>query len=223
MDRTRAVNRFKKSSQIDSWTNRRDPAMHACPWLWYAANRDPWTAAARSASANTMFGPFPPSSRRGFFNVSAPARMMSCPTSTDPVKQIFAMSGWRASLAPATEPFPGTTLIVPGGKPASTESRATSMALIGVYSAGFRTTVFPAARAGAMFQATNMRGKFQGTIWPTTPDRPLEFPPHVRRLEHRPSPRGGEHGRPETGRIHADERHRGGAALRRRGLSSGYD
>src|SRR5207249_4067958 len=107
MDRTRAVNRFKKSSQIDSWTNRRDPAMHACPWLWYAANRDPWTAAARSASAKTMFGPFPPSSRRGFFSVSAPARMMSCPTSTDPVKQIFATSGWRASLAPATEPFPG--------------------------------------------------------------------------------------------------------------------
>src|SRR5439155_1074025 len=55
------------------------------------------------------------------------------------------------------------------------------------------------------------------------PDRPLEFSPHVRRLEHRPSPRGGEHGRPETGRIHADERPRGSAALRRRGLSSGYD
>ena len=47
--------------------------------------------------------------------------------------------------------------------------RATSRALSGVYSAGFRTTVFPAARAGATFHATNMRGKFHGTIWPTTP------------------------------------------------------
>src|SRR5437016_8337381 len=55
------------------------------------------------------------------------------------------------------------------------------------------------------------------------PDRPLEFSPHVRRLEHRPGPRGGEYRRPETGRIHADERPRGGAALRRRGLSSGYN
>ena len=32
-----------------------------------------------------------------------------------------------------------------------------------VSSAGFKTTVFPAARAGATFQATNMMGKFQAT------------------------------------------------------------
>src|SRR6266566_1955026 len=54
-------------------------------------------------------------------------------------------------------------------------------------------------------------------------DRAVEFSPHVRRLEHRSGPRGGEHGRPETRRIHAYERPRGGAALRRRGFSSGND
>ncbi len=39
----------------------------------------------------------------------------------------------------------------------------------GVSSAGFITTVFPAASAGPIFQLVNMSGKFHGTIWPTTP------------------------------------------------------
>ena len=39
----------------------------------------------------------------------------------------------------------------------------------GVCSAGFITTVFPVASAGASFQASISMGKFQGMIWPTTP------------------------------------------------------
>ena len=39
----------------------------------------------------------------------------------------------------------------------------------GVISAGFSTTALPAASAGAIFQLVNISGKFQGTIWPTTP------------------------------------------------------
>ena len=35
--------------------------------------------------------------------------------------------------------------------------------------AGLSTTVFPMARAGQIFQVSNMRGKFHGTIAPTTP------------------------------------------------------
>ncbi len=31
------------------------------------------------------------------------------------------------------------------------------------------TTQFPAAKAGATFQAAMSKGKFQGIIWPTTP------------------------------------------------------
>src|SRR5205807_9934163 len=85
------------------------------------------------------------------------------------VKQILSTPGWRASAAPTTDPFPGITLTVPAGKPAFCVIRATSSALSGVYSAGFRTTVFPAARAGATFHATNIKGKFHGTICPTTP------------------------------------------------------
>ena len=39
----------------------------------------------------------------------------------------------------------------------------------GVCSAGFITTVQPAARAGANFHAAINKGKFQGIICPTTP------------------------------------------------------
>ena len=44
-----------------------------------------------------------------------------------------------------------------------------SIAVSGVVSAGFSTTVFPAASAGAIFQASIRSGKFHGMIWPATP------------------------------------------------------
>jgi hypothetical protein len=40
----------------------------------------------------------------------------------------------------------------------------------GVCSAGFKTTQLPAASAGANFQTAIKIGKFQGMIWPTTPN-----------------------------------------------------
>ena len=39
----------------------------------------------------------------------------------------------------------------------------------GVVSAGFSTTVFPAASAGAIFHESMSSGKFQGMICPATP------------------------------------------------------
>ena len=39
----------------------------------------------------------------------------------------------------------------------------------GVLLAGFHTTVFPAARAGAIFQTGMRIGKFHGVTTPTTP------------------------------------------------------
>ena len=39
----------------------------------------------------------------------------------------------------------------------------------GVSCAGFKTTVHPAASAGATFHVARLRGKFHGTIAPTTP------------------------------------------------------
>ena len=43
---------------------------------------------------------------------------MSLPTSVEPVKAILLISGCLATAAPAVGPYPGTTLITPGGKPA---------------------------------------------------------------------------------------------------------
>lgn len=57
----------------------------------------------------------------------------------------------------------------PGGRPASAESSANSSAVSEVNSAGFSTTVLPAASAGAIFQASISSGKFHGMICPITP------------------------------------------------------
>ena len=70
---------------------------------------------------------------------------------------------------PAVRPGPTTTLTTPSGRPASSASSAKRSAVRGVSSAGFSTTVLPAASAGASFQEAIVRGKFQGVISPTTP------------------------------------------------------
>ena len=56
-----------------------------------------------------------------------------------------------------------------GGSPASLQSSAKASAVSGVNSAGFSTTVFPAASAGAIFHASISSGKFHGMICPQTP------------------------------------------------------
>ena len=60
-------------------------------------------------------------------------------------------------------------LTTPGGSSASWQISASSSAVSGVVSAGFRIAVFPHASAGASFHAAISSGKFHGTICPTTP------------------------------------------------------
>uniref|UniRef100_A0A182MMK1 Uncharacterized protein n=1 Tax=Anopheles culicifacies TaxID=139723 RepID=A0A182MMK1_9DIPT len=100
-------------------------------------------------------GLLPPSSSDTFFrlDVDAPFRMMR-PVSTDPVNATLRMSGWATIAAPTVGPNPFTTLITPSGNPASFDSAAMCSALSGVCSAGFSTSVQPAARAGAHFQVS---------------------------------------------------------------------
>ena len=57
----------------------------------------------------------------------------------------------------------------PGGSSAWRQTSAKRSAVSGVVSAGFSTTVFPAASAGAIFHASISSGKFQGMICPATP------------------------------------------------------
>ena len=76
--------------------------------------------------------------------------------------------GWVTSDIP-TAPGPGTMLTTPGGRSAWRQTSANSSAVSGVVDAGLRTTVLPAARAGAIFQASMSSGKFHGMIWAATP------------------------------------------------------
>ena len=60
-------------------------------------------------------------------------------------------------------------LTTPFGTPTLSHICANRMAVSGVNSAGFNTTVHPAASAGAIFQASISSGKFHGMTCPTTP------------------------------------------------------
>ncbi len=126
-------------------------------------------AAARSASAKTTLALLPPSSSVHRFTCSAQPAMICFPTAVDPVNATLRTSGCVTKRCPTTEPRPGMTVSTPSGSPASRASSPMRMAVRGVSSAGLRSTVLPAARAGAIPQAMIGMGKFHGTMMPTTP------------------------------------------------------
>ncbi|MNU03693.1 hypothetical protein D3C72_2478040 [compost metagenome] len=72
-------------------------------------------------------------------------------------------------MAAPVSPSPVTILTTPLGRPTRSQISANRRAVSEVNSAGFSTTVLPAAKAGAIFQASISSGKFHGMIWPQTP------------------------------------------------------
>eukprot|EP00659_Diplonema_papillatum_P018798 gene18797-biopygen19037 len=130
-----------------------------------------------SASAKTMFGDLPPSSKvTGFKFDFAASTMMACPTDVEPVNAILLSPLWRHIARPGPSfpscvfsPKPDRMLTVPLGYPASWMSSATRRADRGVCSAVLTTVVHPVARTGASFHASISSGKFHGMIWPTGP------------------------------------------------------
>ena len=78
------------------------------------------------------------------------------------------MRGLVAKAFPILPPLPLTIFTTPSGSKSAITSNSTKM-LAGVGLAGFSTTQFPAAKAGASFHAAIRIGKFQGIICPTTP------------------------------------------------------
>jgi hypothetical protein len=90
-------------------------------------------------------------------SVSAAVRAKCLPVSTEPVSPIMSTSGWLISAWPVGAPGPVTTLSTPLGR-ISAVSSASLRVVIGVVSAGFRTTVLPAAIAGASFQMAIISG-----------------------------------------------------------------
>ncbi len=122
--------------------------MQHCPWLKKTAPWVPSSAASRSASAKTTLGDLPPSSSETRLRLPREASRIFRPVSVSPVNVTLSTSSWPASAAPAVGPKPVTTFTTPGGMPTSSISSASRSAESGVCSAGFRTTVFPAAREG---------------------------------------------------------------------------
>ena len=113
-------------------------------------------------------GSLPPSSRCSFFIIGPAREAIRFPMSSEPVKAITGTSGCSTNGSPTSGPYPVTTFTTPGGKWPQATSTIFNVDRE-VNSEGLITTVFPAARAGAIFQARSNNGKFQGTIQATTP------------------------------------------------------
>ena len=75
-------------------------------------------------------------------------------------------------------PSPVTTLTTPGGRSACLQISANASAVSGVASDGFRMTVFPQARAGAICHASISRGELQE----------IDLADHAERPRRRPEP-----------------------------------
>ena len=89
---------------------------------------------------------------------------MSRAVAGEPVNERRRTLGSDVNGGPTSEPMPWTTLSTPGGSPASSARSASRLAESGDHSAGFRTTVLPAASAGATFHVANMNGAFHGVM-----------------------------------------------------------
>ena len=115
-----------------------------------------------------MLAALPPSSRVIALSVPAIALWMSFPTPVEPVNATFWTPGLETRCMPISA-GPGTMFTTPGGRSAWRHTSANRRALSGVVEAGFRTTVFPAASAGAIFQLSMSSGKFHGMTCAATP------------------------------------------------------
>src|ERR1700724_1987868 len=87
---------------------------------------------------------------------------MLLPTAVDPVNATLRTSGCPLRYDPTGSPSPTTTLRTPLGRPAASNSLATSSASSGACSSGLSTTVLPAARAGAIFPTLTSSGQVTG-------------------------------------------------------------
>ena len=111
---------------------------------------------ARSASAQTICGSLPPSSSTEPFNRWAQISPTLRPTSTEPVKKIFAVLASQSAWPIA--PPPWTVRTRPCGKPASSNTLWIRSPSSGVRLAGLSTTPLPAMSA----IATSPKGIDQG-------------------------------------------------------------
>src|SRR5258707_14997627 len=111
----------------------------------------------------------PRNSKDIFLIASALCRLSVRPTSVDPVKVTFRISGLEVISPPIARELPVKTLKTPGGTPARSASTARAKAENGVACAGLTIIGQPAAKAGPAFRVIIAAGKFQCVTAAQTP------------------------------------------------------
>lgn len=100
------------------------------------------------------------------FLAAAPAT--AAPAPVEPVKDTMRTSGWPVKGWPTLLPVPGTACRTSSVRTVFSSSTI-RVTVSGACSLGLRTTVLPAARAGAIFPPAWTGGQLNGMISPTTP------------------------------------------------------
>src|SRR3546814_12506254 len=110
---------------------------------------------------------------------------MRLPTVVLPVNDTALTAGCTTIASPTFGPSPCTMLSTPAGNPIFAASSPSIVAVIGVISDGFATTVLPAASAGAIFQVNRYSGRFNGeTVVPMPRGwRSVQFSPAWQRCD----------------------------------------
>ena len=151
---------------ISFCTRRRRNAEQRCPAERKADESTSSAACSGNALASITITLMPPvSAISGTIGPSfaASARLICCATSVEPVKTTPATRGSSVKAAPVL-PSPCASKRAFSGMPDSWSSATASAAIRGVCSAGFATTVFPAASAAVTWPMKIASGKFQGEI-----------------------------------------------------------
>src|SRR6478672_5651394 len=172
---TRAVSLSRNLSYKLASTITREHAEHFCPWNPNADAATPSTAASRLASAATTMESLPPISRivrliQTWPGLGCAARkLISSPTSRDPVKAMNRVLGCSTSPFPNVAPEPGQKLTTPGGSPASSSALKNLADIVGESLDGFSTTLLPHTIEATVIPHMIASGKFQGEITAPTP------------------------------------------------------
>ena len=121
-----------------------------------APQTPPETALPRLASAQTICGSLPPSSRTVPFIRWAACSPTRRPTSTEPVKKI--LPAVDSTSAPPTAPPPWTVWMIPSGRPACSNTSWIFWPIRAVSDAGFSTTPLPHISAIAISPSGMLHG-----------------------------------------------------------------
>ena len=155
------MNAATNSGYTGRSTMNRFAAMQLCPEFTHRAAAAAFAALVMSASARTMNGSLPPSSRTVFFTDSPATLPTAAPAASLPVSVTARIRGsWMSG---GTAELPRTRLWnTPFGNPASVNAPSISREHRITLLACLRRATFPAMRLGATNRNTCQNGKFHG-------------------------------------------------------------